>query len=162
MDTQWSTKQCSETWISHKYGSVLRCSKRVRSSCFTSGIRLVNLVSNPVIIHECGKEGIVITTNGIICDTYILCRCRINMLLYIILVLLYIYARDRRGRIRMVVGFTTTYAISAYHHWCFEFESRSERSVQHFVIKLVSDLRQVGGFLRVLRFPPPIKLTATI
>ena len=26
----------------------------------------------------------------------------------------------------------------------------------------LSDLRQVGGFLRVLRFPPPIKLTATI
>jgi hypothetical protein len=25
------------------------------------------------------------------------------------------------------------------------------------MIKLVSDLRQVGGFLRVLRFPPPIK-----
>jgi len=22
---------------------------------------------------------------------------------------------------RMVVGFTTTYAISAYHHWCCEF-----------------------------------------
>jgi hypothetical protein len=29
------------------------------------------------------------------------------------------------------------------------------------VIKFVSDLRQVGGFLLVLRFPPPIKLTAT-
>jgi hypothetical protein len=27
----------------------------------------------------------------------------------------------RRGRDRMVVGFTTTYAISAYHHWCCEF-----------------------------------------
>jgi hypothetical protein len=26
----------------------------------------------------------------------------------------------------------------------------------------VSDLRQVGGFLRILQFPPPIKLTATI
>jgi hypothetical protein len=26
-----------------------------------------------------------------------------------------------------------------------------------YVIKLVSDLRQVGGFLWVLRFPPPIK-----
>jgi hypothetical protein len=26
----------------------------------------------------------------------------------------------------------------------------------------VSDLRQVGGFLRVLRFPPLIKLTSTI
>jgi len=25
-------------------------------------------------------------------------------------------SRDRRGRDRMVVGFTTTYAISAYHH----------------------------------------------
>jgi hypothetical protein len=27
---------------------------------------------------------------------------------------------------------------------------------------IISDLRQVCGFLRVLRFPPPIKLTATI
>ena len=33
-------------------------------------------------------------------------------------------------------------------------------SIQHYVIKFVSDFRQVGGFLRVLRFPPPIKLTA--
>ena len=31
-------------------------------------------------------------------------------------------------------------------------------SIQHYVIKLVSDLRQVGGFLQVLQFPPPIKL----
>jgi hypothetical protein len=35
-------------------------------------------------------------------------------------------------------------------------------SIELNVIKLVSDLRQVGGFLRLLRFPPPIKLTATI
>ena len=35
-------------------------------------------------------------------------------------------------------------------------------SIQHYVIKFVSDLRQVGAFLRVLRFPPPIKSTATI
>jgi hypothetical protein len=34
--------------------------------------------------------------------------------------------------------------------------------IQHYVIKFVSDLRQVGGFLWVLRFPPSIKLTATI
>jgi hypothetical protein len=34
--------------------------------------------------------------------------------------------------------------------------------IQHYVIKFVSDLRQVGGFLWVLRFPPPIKLTATV
>ena len=34
--------------------------------------------------------------------------------------------------------------------------------VQHYVIKFVSDLRQVNGFLRVLQFPPPIKLNTTI
>ena len=28
---------------------------------------------------------------------------------------------------------------------------------KHYVIKFVSDLRRVGGFLRVLRFPPPNK-----
>jgi hypothetical protein len=33
---------------------------------------------------------------------------------------------------------------------------------QHCVIKFVSDLRQIGGFVWALRFPPPIKLTATI
>ena len=61
----------------------------------------------------------------------------------------------------MVVGFTTTYAIGAYHRLCCEFESPSLRGAQLYVIKFVSDLRQVGGFLRVLRFLPPIKLTAT-
>ena len=35
-------------------------------------------------------------------------------------------------------------------------------SIQHYVVKFVSDLRQIGGFLRIFRFPPPIKLTATI
>ena len=35
-------------------------------------------------------------------------------------------------------------------------------SMQQYVIKLVSDLRQVCGFLWVLWFPPPIKLTAMI
>jgi hypothetical protein len=35
-------------------------------------------------------------------------------------------------------------------------------SIQHYVIKFVSDLRQVSGFLQVLQFPPPIQLTATI
>ena len=32
-------------------------------------------------------------------------------------------------------------------------------SIQHYVIKIVSDMRQVSGFLRVLRFAPLIKLT---
>jgi hypothetical protein len=43
-------------------------------------------------------------------------------------------------------------------------ESRSGKVflIQHYVIKFVRDLQQVGGFLRVLWFPPPIKLTVTI
>jgi len=35
-------------------------------------------------------------------------------------------------------------------------------SIQHYVIKCVNDLRQFGGFHRVLRFPPPIQLTSPI
>jgi hypothetical protein len=35
-------------------------------------------------------------------------------------------------------------------------------SIQRYVIKFVGDLRQVSDFLWVLRFPLPIKLTATI
>ena len=42
------------------------------------------------------------------------------------------------------------------------FEYRSGQGVQHYVIKFISDLRQVGGVHCLLRFPPPIKLTATI
>jgi len=47
----------------------------------------------------------------------------------------------------MVIGFTkSTYAISANHHWYLEFESRSGRGVQHYVIKFVSDLQTGGWF----------------
>jgi len=58
------------------------------------------------------------------------------------------------GRDYIVVGLTLSSKI----------ESRSWRSrcIQHDVIKIVSDLRRVGGVPRVLRFPPPIKRTATI
>jgi hypothetical protein len=35
-------------------------------------------------------------------------------------------------------------------------------SMQHYVIKFVRDLQQVSDVLRILRFSPPIKLTATI
>jgi len=40
----------------------------------------------------------------------------------------------------MVVGFTTTYAIRAYHHWSCEFKSSSGEVylIQHYMIKLVS------------------------
>jgi hypothetical protein len=59
------------------------------------------------------------------------------------------------------VGFTTTNATSTYHHFICEFESHScdEYSIQHYVIKFVSDLRQDGVFLRIFQFPTPLKLT---
>ena len=47
-----------------------------------------------------------------------------------IIIRLNIVSVGRRGRDRMVVGVTTTYAISAYHQWCCEFESLSGRGVQ--------------------------------
>jgi len=34
--------------------------------------------------------------------------------------------------------------------------------IQYCVINFISDLQQVGSLLRVLWFPPPIKLTAMI
>ena len=60
---------------------------------------------------------------------------------------------DKYCRDHMVVGFTTTNAISAYHHWCCEFESRSGWGVQHYVMKFVIDLQQGCCFLRVFLFP---------
>jgi hypothetical protein len=35
-------------------------------------------------------------------------------------------------------------------------------SIQHYVIKFLSDLQQVSGVVQVLRFPPSIKQNATI
>jgi hypothetical protein len=65
---------------------------------------------------------------------------------------------------RMVVGFTTTYAISVITIKVLSLNPAYGYMylIQHCVIKFFSDLRQVCGFLRVLMFPPPIKLTATI
>jgi len=37
------------------------------------------------------------------------------------------------GRDRMVVEFTITYAIGAYHHCCCGFDPRSGRGGQHYV-----------------------------
>ena len=62
------------------------------------------------------------------------------------------------------VWFTTTYAEM---HITAKVESSNPAnvkvySIQNYMITFVSDLQQFGGFLRVLWFPPPIKLTDTI
>ena len=64
----------------------------------------------------------------------------------------------------MMVEITTTYALSAYHHLRCDSNPVHDKaySIQHYVIKVISDLRQVGRLLRVLRLPLPTKLIATI
>jgi len=63
----------------------------------------------------------------------------------------------------MLVGFITTYAISTYHqpNYVFESDSGEVYLIQHYMIKFVSGLRQIGGFFLALLFPLPMKLTAT-
>jgi hypothetical protein len=86
------------------------------------------------------------------CSCWRVCIC--NQLYYTIyFTLISIVFQGRRGRDRMVVGFTTICAIRTYPPWICEFLSSSWRRVLD-TTKFVSDLRQVGGFLWVLRFPP--------
>jgi hypothetical protein len=70
----------------------------------------------------------------------------------------------RRGRDRMVVGFYNYLCNQCLSPLTLRVRIRTNEvyAIEHYVIKFVNDLRQVGGFLLVLRFPPPIKLTATI
>ena len=50
--------------------------------------------------------------------------------------------RGCRGRDSMVFGFTTTYAITVYHHKSCDFEFRSGEvySIQNYLLKFVIDL----------------------
>jgi hypothetical protein len=107
----------------------------------------------------------IMVSTLVICDKNSKCsslKAKNSVLSWSILSVIYVSTCGRSGCDRMVVRFTTTHAISAYHYWYCEFESRSGQCVQHYVKKFVSDLWQVGGFIWVLRFPPPIKLTAAI
>jgi hypothetical protein len=62
-------KQVTRTPL--KTGGELRFSRRVNSSCSTSGTRRVNLVTNPVIGHEWGKDREVFTTSGTYSWTFV-------------------------------------------------------------------------------------------
>ena len=76
---------------------------------------------------------------------------------------MYVY----RGRDRRVVGFTTVYAINAYHHSTTNvvnsnFAHGEMYLIQHYAIKSATDLRQFGGFFSVFRFSWTIELTWNI
>ena len=80
----------------------------------------------------------LVITSLFCCEKSILIK-RINGSMYVLADLfkitlsLILFLRSRSGRDHMVVGFTTTYAISVYHHWCCEFKSRSEQGVKHVI-----------------------------
>ena len=63
---------------------------------------------------------------------------------------------------RMVVKFTTTYAISAYHHLSCEFKSRLRQIVLDATLcdKVFKWRAQIGGFLLLLLFTPTLKWDA--
>ena len=61
----WHKTKDRVTWTPLKTGGEFRCSGKVGISCSTNSTRRVNLVTNPVISHEWGKEEEVFTTNGI-------------------------------------------------------------------------------------------------
>jgi hypothetical protein len=75
-----------------------------------------------------------------------------------------ILIRCHLGLDRLVVIITTTYAISAYQYNVVNSNPAHEEvySIQHYVIMLVSDFRQVGGFLCVLQFPLPRSVCPSI
>jgi hypothetical protein len=93
--TQWSKEKVQkdkQRSTKHKYktkdrvtrtpvktGGELRCSGMVSSSCSTSGTRRVNIVINPVISREWGKEREVFTTSAIICCHYPRILFRLDM-----------------------------------------------------------------------------------
>ena len=74
-DKQRSTKHTYKTKdrvtrTALKTGCERRCSGRVGSSCSTSGTRRVNLVTNPVISRELGKDREVFTTSKVLSRMY--------------------------------------------------------------------------------------------
>ena len=124
---------------------------------------------NKFPVSSCFKENYVkfsiyinffSTSYFVINGDYISIALQNNELVYISIHLL--YCRGRHGL--MVVGFITTCAISAITTKVVSSNSIHGEVylIQHDVIKFISNLHQISGFLQVLWLPPPIKLTATI
>ena len=69
----------------------------------------------------------------------------------------FLFMHIRGGAVVVVIfGLTTTYAISAFHNLSSNPAHSEMYSIKYYMIKCVSDFR---GFLRILWFPPTIKLT---
>jgi hypothetical protein len=68
----------------------------------------------------------------------------------------YMETKTRYGIISLWDQRLVRNTLNIYHH------SDEVSLIQHYVIKFISDLRQVSGFLWALWFPPQITLTTTI
>ena len=164
-DKRQSTKHTHKTkdrvtWTPLNTEGELRCSGRVSSSCSTSGTRRVYIrfdhdtfTHATFLIREKWKYRkqkcflfvcLFVSACTFDCETS---RPLANFIM--------------SNEVRPVVGFTPNYAkgLSPLMLWA---RILLRPGVRHYVIKFFSDMRQIGGFLRVLRFPPPIKLTAMI
>jgi hypothetical protein len=67
MESHTNTIHQTIDWVTRtplNTGGELGCSGRVISFCSTSGTRRVNLVTNPLISREWGKDREVLTTSG--------------------------------------------------------------------------------------------------
>ena len=66
-DKQRSTKYTHKDRLTRnpiETGGERKCSGGVNSSCSISGTRSDNLLTNPVMSHECGKDRELLTTGG--------------------------------------------------------------------------------------------------
>jgi hypothetical protein len=141
-DKQRSTKHTYKTkdrvtWTPLITAGELRCSGSVSGSCSTSGTRRVNLVTNPVISREWGKDREVFATSG----TYPWSFVRH----------IFHNGQPSHGDNRKIFEVMTS-----------TLPKGTLGSVASLVDKFVSDFWQFGGFLRKFRFPPTIWLTEAI
>ena len=84
-------------------------------------------------------------------------RNRLSMLIiFVFKATIYVKAEPKPANIRTVKLMCVLYVI-LWIYYCLIPVEGEMCSIQHYVIKSVSDLRQVRGFLRVLRFPLPNK-----
>ena len=120
-----------------KTGGELRCSGRVIGSCSTSGTSRVNLVTNPVISREWGRDQEVFTTSRTYPWSFVT-------------QIFHNRQPSLGGDRKMFEVMTST------------LPKGTLGSVASLVDKFVSDFWQFGGFLRNFRFPPPIWLTEAI
>jgi hypothetical protein len=87
-----------------------------------SGLMVLNATFNDIAVIS-WRSVLLVEETGVPGETHRDVASHDWRWLYILSMFRY-KSRGRRGRDRMVAGFTTTYAINAYHHWYWKFRAR--------------------------------------